>query len=434
MNDSIVMETLTDSFAAGVVKKRYILGRNDESDIGVLHLGKYLALDRSTGSHVALDALKPHAILICGKRGYGKSYTMGTLIEELLLLSPEIRENIASLVIDTMGIFWTLGRGNEQQPELLKEWGFQPTGFDVNVFVPAGSIEQYRNRHIDVRPFSIPISHLDGYDWCKLFKVDEVSPLGVLLVRIIGNLRQSQSQSPFSFDDIIDDIMDDERSDIVTKSAAENHFKAAISWGVFETEGVGVPELIHGGATSVLDVSTLTNHTVRAAVVGIIGKDIYDRRLEARRSYERMVMGDTDVEKGIPMVWMFIDEAHLFVPSDDQTLASNVLINEWLRQGRQPGLSIIFATQRPAAIHPDVISQCDVVMCHRLTARDDISALEAIRPTYMREDIGDSIRKMGLERGIAFIVDDTSEAAHIVKMRPRLSWHGGNEPSALMEK
>jgi hypothetical protein len=109
--------------------------------------------------------------------------------------------------------------------------------------------------------------------------------------------------------------MDDERSDIVTKSAAENHFKAAISWGVFETEGVGITELIRGGATSVLDVSTLTNHTVRAAVVGIVGKDIYDRRLEARRSYERMVMGDTDVEKGIPMVWMFIDEAHLFVPS-----------------------------------------------------------------------------------------------------------------------
>ena len=425
------MESLTDSFGAGVVKKRYILGRTDESDIGVLHLGRYLALDKSTGSHVALDALKPHAILICGKRGYGKSYTMGTLIEELSLLQSDIRKNIASLIIDTMGIFWTLRRGNEQQPKLLDEWGLEPKGFDINVFVPSGSVEQYHKRHIDVRPFSIPISHLEGYDWCKLFKIDEVSPLGVLLVRIIGFLRQQQSA--FSFDDIIDVIMKDEHSDFVTKSAAENYFKVAISWGIFEKEGVKIQELIRGGATSVLDVSTLTNNTVREAVISIIGKNIYDQRLEARRSYERMVMGDMDVEKGIPMVWMFIDEAHLFVPSSRETLASDVLINEWLRQGRQPGLSIIFATQRPAAIHPDVISQCDVVICHRLTASDDISALEAIRPTYMREDIGESIRKMGLERGIAFIVDDTSEAAHIVKMRPRYSWHGGNEPTALME-
>lgn len=432
MNASIVMETLTDSFTVGVVKKRYILGRNDDSDIGILNLGNYLALDRSTGSHVALDALKPHAILICGKRGYGKSYTMGTLIEELSLLQPDIRENIASLVIDTMGIFWTLGLENKHESELLSEWGLKPAGFDVNVFVPAGNIEQYLKRHIDVKPFSIPILHLDGYEWCKLFNVSEVSPLGVLLVRVIGKLRATQSA--FSFDDVISAIVEDKGSDIVTKSAAENYFKVAISWGIFEQESAGIPELILGGATAVLDLSTLTNHLIRAAVVGIVGKDIYNRRLEARRSYERMVMGDMDVEKGIPMVWMFIDEAHLFVPSDDETLASNVLINEWLRQGRQPGLSIIFATQRPAAIHTDVISQCDVVICHRLTARDDISALEAIRPTYMREDIGNSIKKMGLERGIAFIVDDTSEAAHIVKMRPRYSWHGGNEPSAAMKR
>jgi len=52
----------------------------------------------------------------------------------------------------------------------------------------------------------------------------------------------------------------------------------------------------------------------------------------------------------------------------------------------------------------------------------------------MKENIGDSIRKIGMEQGIAFILDDTTEAAHVIKMRPRLSWHGGNEPSALGHK
>ncbi|MCZ7403242.1 MAG: hypothetical protein O8C61_13560 [Candidatus Methanoperedens sp.] len=106
-------------------------------------------------------------------------------------------------------------------------------------------------------------------------------------------------------------------------------------------------------------------------------------------------------------------------------------MNEWLRQGRQPGLSVVFATQRPAALHPDVMSQSDIIICHRLTAQDDISALEAVRPTYMREGIGDSLKKMGMEKGVAFIVDDNSESAHVVRMRPRKSWHGGDEPSAL---
>ena len=62
--------------------KRYLIGRRDGGEGGLLLLGRYLALDGSTGAPVYLDVLKPHAILICGKRGYGKSYTMGALVEE----------------------------------------------------------------------------------------------------------------------------------------------------------------------------------------------------------------------------------------------------------------------------------------------------------------------------------------------------------------
>ncbi|MEA1985064.1 MAG: ATP-binding protein [Euryarchaeota archaeon] len=422
------MNDMDGHFTAGVVEQRYVLGRQDEDDTGILRLGRYLALDSSTGAHVAMDALRPHAVLICGKRGYGKSYTMGTLVEELTLLPPGVRENITPLIIDTMGIFWTLSHENTAETNLLQQWGLEPHGFDVDVFVPASMIDEYRNRHINAIPFAIPISHMDGYGWCRLFNVDEVSPLGVLLVRIIDELKHAHDL--FAFDDIMDAIREDERSDTLVKSAAENYFRTAVSWGVFHRKGTPITELV-GGKPAVLDVSTIENRAVRSAVVSIIAREIYARRLEARRSYERMSMGDMDVEKGLPMVWLFIDEAHLFMPAEENTLASDVLINEWIRQGRQPGLSIILATQRPSAIHPDVISQSDMVICHRLTSRDDIEALEAIRPTYMKEDIGQSIRKMGNERGIALIVDDTSETAHIVRMRPRISWHGGNEPSAL---
>ncbi|MCD4800701.1 MAG: ATP-binding protein [Methanococcoides sp.] len=418
-----------DDINAGVVKKQYILGRRDDNEEGVLNIGRYLALDRSSGSHVAIDALKPHAILICGKRGYGKSYTMGTLIEEMALLPQEIKKNIATLVIDTMGIFWTLARGNEPQKELLKEWGSEPKGFDVNVFVPAGHVDEYTKRHIDVIPFSVPVDHLQGYDWCDLFNIEETSPLGVLLVRTIEDMREAENE--FSLGDVVSRINEDERSDEITKMAAENYFRTAASWGIFDKNANGFSELIESGSTAILDVSSIENNIVRSAVVAIISRDIYARRLQERRTYERMSMGDGDVVQEMPMVWMFIDEAHLFVPSEGKTLASEALINEWVRQGRQPGLSIIFATQRPAAIHPDIISQSDLVMCHRLTAKDDIEALEAMRPTYMRENIGDSIKKMGAERGIAFVVDDTSESTHLVKVRPRYSWHGGNEPNAL---
>jgi len=165
-------------------------------------------------------------------------------------------------------------------------------------------------------------------------------------------------------------------------------------------------------------------------MVGILARRISQERIPARRQYEINRINDTDVAT-MPMVWMFIDEAHLFVPANGGSLARDVLVNDWLRQGRQPGLSLVLATQRPSALHPDVLSQSDIIMCHRLTSNDDITALEKVRPTYMRQGISESIRKMGEDKGVAFIVDDTSEASHVVKMRPRLTWHGGDEPSSL---
>jgi hypothetical protein len=76
------------------------------------------------------------------------------------------------------------------------------------------------------------------------------------------------------------------------------------------------------------------------------------------------------------------------------------------------------------------MSQSDMVICHRLTSQDDIEALSAIRPTYMHESIGEAIKKMGKEKGVALVMDDTSETTQVVKIRPRKSWHGGDEPSA----
>ena len=75
---------------SGVTHKQYVIGRRDtDTSLGTLEVGRYLALDKSMGSQVHMDALRPHAILICGKRGYGKSYTMGIIIEELASLPPE---------------------------------------------------------------------------------------------------------------------------------------------------------------------------------------------------------------------------------------------------------------------------------------------------------------------------------------------------------
>ncbi len=406
-----------------------VLGNEENPGKGLLSIGNYMALDHSRGAAVYLDALKPHAVLICGKRGYGKSYTMGCLLEELAFLEPAVKKRLASLVIDTMGIFWTMSHPNTFEAQKLKSWELFPAGLEIEVFVPEGRVEAYRKRNINVKPFSIPIKELSGSQWCRIFNIEEVSPPGILLVRAIEFLREKGSA--YSFDEILSEITRDTRSEETSKGAVENYFRAVNSWGLFSKEGTSLSELVSGGRTTILDVSTLENENVCAAAVSILAGRLYEARLEARRAYEKKLMGEEIEEKEFPMVWLFIDEAHIFVPAKAESLASKVLINQCLRQGRQPGLSLVLATQRPASLHPDVVSQSDLLICHRLTASDDILALETSRPLYMQESLQAYIKKMGSERGAALIVDDHSESVHLVHIRPRLSWHGGGEPSAL---
>lgn len=406
-----------------------VLGNEENAGEGLLFLGNYMALDHSKGADVYLDALKPHAALICGKRGYGKSYTMGCMLEELAFLPEPIKGKLASLVIDTMGIFWTMTKPNLSEAERLKSWELAPAGVETDVFVPAGKVDAYKKRNIEIKPFSISIRELSGSQWCRVLKIEEVSPPGILLVRTIESLREKGE--PYSFEDIISEIFLDTRSDPASKGAAENYLRAVKSWGLFSKEGTPLSELISGGRTTILDVSTLENENVCAAAVSILAGRLYAERLEARRIYEKKQMGEMTEDKEFPMVWLFIDEAHIFVPAKTESLASEVLINRCLRQGRQPGLSLVLATQRPASLHPDVVSQSDLLICHRLTSSDDILALETSRPLYMQESLRTYLKKMGSERGAALIVDDHSESVHMVRIRPRRSWHGGGEPSAL---
>ena len=84
-------------------------------------MGQYTSLS----NRILMDVARSHVVLVAGKRGSGKSYTLGVIAEELSNLPKEASENIASLIFDTMGIYWTSKYKNEKDKELLQEWGIQ---------------------------------------------------------------------------------------------------------------------------------------------------------------------------------------------------------------------------------------------------------------------------------------------------------------------
>jgi len=416
----------------GLSDKAYVLGRREKTDIGKLNIGRYYALDSSLGSDVYVDILRPHIVLICGKRGYGKSYTIGVFIEEIGNLEPEVKKNLGVVVFDTLGIYWTTKYPNKDEIESLNRWNKKAKGFDISLFVPKNLVHQYKKNNISANSFSIKTSELTPFHWCELFNVSSTDPLGIALTRAVISLKESKDN--YSISDILDKIFADSRCNDLTKNAAENFLKNAISWGVFDINGMSISDFVNRGVITVLDISQLPDPKLKDIVTSIVGKKIFEERVVARKKYEQKRMGNNVSDEGIPMVWLAIDEAQLFMPNHVHTMGKDVFINQWMRQGRQPGLSLVMATQRPSALDQEVLSHSDIILCHRLTAQEDIDSLSKIRPTYMHGSIRESIKKVGDERGVGLIVDDTSESSHIIKIRPRLSWHGGAESLVIDPK
>jgi len=331
-------------------------------------------------------------------------------------------------MIDTMGIFWSMKIPNDHDLILLNEWGYKPKGFPIRNIVPIGMQDFYDKAGISYDDtFSIKPSELSTADWALTFNIDIFETLGILLERVIKKLKGKD----YSIRDIINAIEEDTRSDKKEKLALENRFLAAQGWGIFSSEATPIEKFLVPGIATVLDVS-LQEWNVRNLMLGIVAREIYQARVSARREEELAVIGGEAIKK-VPMTWVIIDEAHEFLPNDRETAASKDMLT-LIKQGRQPGISLVLITQRPNKIHEDGIAQADLVISHRLTAKQDLDALSSIMQTYLLEDIKKSVGKLPKTKGSSVILDDNSERLFNVQVRPRKSWHAGGSPIAFKEK
>ena len=419
-----------------MVVEDIIIGREPEDlekygKKGCILLGKHIVgkgYDYHLTNPVLMYVLRTHVVLILGKRGAGNSWTGGVMAEEIIKLPEEIKQNLACLMIDTMGIFWSMKNPNDQDVLLLNEWGLKPEGFPIRNIVPIGLTDFYDKAGIGYDgTISIKPSELSVGDWALTFDINLLESLGILLERVIKRLKGRD----YSLRDIVNEIEIDKRADEKEKMALENRFLAAEGWGIFSSQATSIEEFLKPGVATVLDVS-LQEWNIRNLMLGMLLGEIYQARISARREEELAVMGGEIVKK-IPMTWVIIDEAENFIPTKKETAATHDLLT-LLRQGRQPGISLVLITQRPNKIHEDAIAQADLVIAHRLTAKPDLEALSAIMQTYLLFDIRKSIGELPKAKGSALILDDNSERLFNIQVRPRMSWHAGGSPVALKEK
>ena len=272
-----------------------IVGRNEADkerfgDKGLILLGKqYIKMGRSLSlaNNIYMDVNRSHVVFIVGKRGSGKSYTMGVIAEGIYDLPDEVKNNLAVIMLDTMGIYWTMKYPNSKDKELMDSWELEGKGINVHIFTPIGFYEEYKEKGIPTDfPFSIRTSEINAEEWCMIFNVAITEPIGILIERAVNSLREEKSE--YDIRDIIKAVADDKRSEESIKDAVENRFLVAEKWGLFGREGTLIEDLVIPGQISVLDVSAYTAtsgaENLRSLVIGLVAQKLFVGRMAARKA------------------------------------------------------------------------------------------------------------------------------------------------------
>lgn len=457
-----------------------------EQDYLIL-LGKVIEMTRNpnySNANVWLDVGKPHVVFIVGRRGKGKSYDLGIITEGLTLnASSKIsskEETVSTIVFDTMNQFWSsYFEPSKEDPEeakqikLLKKWGLDAKALTtLRLFVPRGTTKLFPFfEELTIKP-----SELNDNDWCNLFGFDKYSDLpGQLLASSYRKVTQDgyytsdgdfvKPKKDYIINDLVyciendRDILSETRGfKIETRRAIIQRLREAEEWKVFSEKGLDISEIYRAGQASVIMIGELDDNA-KALLCGLIVRKVYDLRASTR-SYEEKLLRlrgilnkatntteRSETEKEInrllsqlrseyhPPSWILIDEAHVMCPQVGKTSAKPALIKV-ARRGRDKGLSLVLATQRPSAIDKTLISQKDILIIHQLGIEADRKTAKAQVGTTIPKNVyrGNTLLKDSFEEiitdvdtGEAFVADDEASRCFLMKVRPRLSAHGGKE-------
>ena len=402
------------------------------------------AIEISSGHNILdygiwLDLSFPHIIGIFGTRGMGKSFTLGVLVECLTKL-PETTSGVppstAVVLIDVQNQFWTMAHTPKEDLsedtmhlEELRRWGLTSAIVkNLALWTPC----QADNHLTDAKIFQIAPEQLRIDDWLAILEQERYSPMGQALIVLLKNCNNhnpavlAEHARPAVLSSFQSGTVDGLRW----------RLEAVADMGLISEPGVDINALLNPGKISVMLLRNLPEN-MRALAVGVLSRLLAVRMSEYHQSLKvaRRRGGSESIDDIPERLWLVVDEAHVIVPSEGKSPASTPLI-DYVKRGRDSGLSLIFATQQPSAVNSKLMSQADITFTHGLSFDMDIQAATKRMPadsSHEYQQDGQKIQSLGgvirsLAPGEAIVADSASSRIFMGQLRPRLTAHGGNTP------
>jgi Fe-S cluster assembly ATPase SufC len=416
---------------------------------------------------IKYDLAHAHVMAVFGKRGSGKSYTLGSFLEGLCTCESKTSIGYNSrrwgvLLFDTLGIFQWAGIPvkEDASQEIVRQqfgvrrgWDVQTEALDVQVWIPEGT--QNDSTPATHNEFAIRTADFTASDWGYLLGLDIYQDrMGQLLndayvkVTIEGwqdNTRRRPAVEAYGLGDLLTCI----KQDVELQASYQSETRRAVLQQLtafkrnplFQEQGTALHDLVQPGKLSVVVMNRMSDE-LRLVVITALIRRIIAARIEASENEKHLkIRPDLTGEKrkqieaqlaaSIPPSWVVIDEAQNALPSERRTTATDMLI-KFVREGRNYGLSFMVATQQPTAIDQRILSQVDTLIAHRLTVQTDIEYVRRNLKSNLPEEVVYANNKLSfdelmrsLDVGQAMVSNTEAGRSFILDVRPRVSVHGG---------
>ena len=436
------------------------VGRGRSIVIGPSSSESYVLLGRLSEvgpeREVRLDVEREHVVAVLGKRGSGKTHTLGVLLEGLGIADRthtigRVASDRAVLLFDTMNLFQWIGIPlataggpiSQVQFEKARAWNLPEGTLSPSFWHLAGS----RVANHESKPLKVAVADIAPQDWGLLMDVDVVAePMGQLMAAAHDKVTRTGwrkkgkrigARSVHSIADLVECIGDDVdlASDFATETrrAVRQRLNSYDRTGLFSTEGTHLEEIVQPGRVAVISLGNVGEDLRTMVAFLLVRKVLEQRALASEATKNALITGLSTDGPSIPRTWIIVDEAQNIIPDRTASLANKEL-TRFVREGRNFGLSIAISTQQPTAIDNKVMAQVDVLVAHTLTVQNDTNYVHANLKCSLprslqlgRRDVSLPEALRDLEVGQCLVSAVDVSRAIFVEMRPRVTAHGGFE-------
>ena len=365
---------------SGMLENIFRFDEDESLDIG------FLADRPDVRVSLSVSGMRRH-VAIVAQTGAGKSHTAGVLMEELL------KKGASIIVLDPHSDYVLMrksGTGNFYSNSIKVFRTPLSTGrYDS---FQQGIVNEFTLRFADLEADDVAEIMGIKESWTNLRKAVEMS---------VKNMHGKRD-----FDDFIKAAESLDHPEDYHRIAGRLRLLSKVKT-IFGEKTTGLADYIQPGIMSILDLSGMDQFLANYFSYRIVN-EIYEAKVTSQYRYP---------------VFIFIEEAHNFVPPGSSTQISQI-IKKVASEGRKFGIFLVVITQRPGKIDQDVLSQCNSEIILRITNPLDQKAVLESGESISQAVIDDL---PSLNVGEAILVGQFVKVPVNVKVRTRESQEGGGD-------